>query len=309
MDIDVVYTWVDGADPEFAALKQRYAPPHMESNVPSRYRDNNELRYSLRSVAAFAPWVRRIHIVTHGHVPKWLNVDHPKIRMVTHEQIFAWPQHLPCFNSHAIECHLSRIPDLAEHLLYFNDDFFLGAPVQPETFFDADGTMCLNKTGIKLLPEWYYHPSEPLIFAAAKNAVSLLWKKFGDEPDYIWSGHQAVPLTKRFMQETESAFAEALERCSASRFRSVDDVALCLVLWNNYAHLTQAGRYREISHMSVEIHDDVQRNRTELAGILAARPLLFCLHDHTQTVDPAPPEPLAEFFEAYFPQPSPFERA
>ena len=60
-----------------------------------RYRDNEELRYSLRSVWQFAPWVRNIYIVTNGQVPKWLNLDNDKIWIVTHEDIFKNKSHLP----------------------------------------------------------------------------------------------------------------------------------------------------------------------------------------------------------------------
>jgi hypothetical protein len=37
------------------------------------FKDNEELRYSLRSIEAFAPWVRQIFLVTNGQVPSWIN--------------------------------------------------------------------------------------------------------------------------------------------------------------------------------------------------------------------------------------------
>ena len=51
----------------------------------SRFQDNEELRYSLRSVVRFAPWVRRIFIVTNGQIPAWLNLDNPRVTLVTHK--------------------------------------------------------------------------------------------------------------------------------------------------------------------------------------------------------------------------------
>ena len=35
----------------------------------NRYRDSEELRFSLRSLVKFAPWIRRIFIVTDNQIP------------------------------------------------------------------------------------------------------------------------------------------------------------------------------------------------------------------------------------------------
>lgn len=81
------------------------------------------------------PWVRYIWIVTNGQTPSWLNVTHPKIRMVHHKDIFKWPEHLPTFNSLAIESHIHRIPGLSDHFIYFNDDMILASAVYPSTWY------------------------------------------------------------------------------------------------------------------------------------------------------------------------------
>ncbi|KNC48218.1 N-acetylglucosamine-1-phosphotransferase subunit beta [Thecamonas trahens ATCC 50062] len=100
----------------------------------SRFRDNNELMYSLRSIEKFAPWIRRIFIVTNGQVPSWLNIDHPRIDVIPHEDIFPDPSHLPTFSSPAIEVHLHRIPGLSDKFIYFNDDVMFGSEVWPDDF-------------------------------------------------------------------------------------------------------------------------------------------------------------------------------
>lgn len=51
----------------------------------SRFEDNEELRYSLRSVERHAPWVRHIFIVTNGQIPSWLNLDNPRVTVVSHQ--------------------------------------------------------------------------------------------------------------------------------------------------------------------------------------------------------------------------------
>ncbi|XP_013859547.1 N-acetylglucosamine-1-phosphotransferase subunits alpha/beta, partial [Austrofundulus limnaeus] len=69
----------------------------------SRFEDNEELRYSLRSIEKHAPWVRHIFIVTNGQIPSWLNLDNPRVSVVTHQDLFLNHTHLPTFSSPAIE--------------------------------------------------------------------------------------------------------------------------------------------------------------------------------------------------------------
>ncbi|CAI5744482.1 unnamed protein product [Peronospora destructor] len=154
--IDVVYTWVNGTDPRWrkekefwhkhwiASLTGQPLPVWGEqeadvkgkddSNSDNRFRDNEELRYSLRSLEKYAPWVHHIYVVTDGQIPAWLDIESPKLTIVKHETIFANKSHLPVFSSPAIEWNLDNIPGLSEMFLYFNDDVFLGSPVRPEDF-------------------------------------------------------------------------------------------------------------------------------------------------------------------------------
>lgn len=120
----------------------------------SRFQDNEELRYSLRSIERFAPWVRHIFIVTNGQIPSWLNLDNPRVTLVSHkvrvhphelvyvvilffplQEIFPNHTHLPSYSSPAIESHLHRIPGLAQHFIYLNDDVMFGDHVWPEDFY------------------------------------------------------------------------------------------------------------------------------------------------------------------------------
>src|SRR6478752_8358909 len=140
-DVDVVFSWVDGSASDF----QRQRAAQMAEYVvgdgddgPARYRHVDELRYALRSVHMYAPWVRRIFIATDSPVPAWLQ-DHPKITVVRSEDFFADTSQLPTHNSHAVESQLHRIPGIAEHFLYSNDDMFFGRLVEPELFFTAGG--------------------------------------------------------------------------------------------------------------------------------------------------------------------------
>ncbi|XP_053318720.1 N-acetylglucosamine-1-phosphotransferase subunits alpha/beta [Spea bombifrons] len=101
----------------------------------SRFEDNEELRYSLRSIEKYAPWVRNIFIVTNGQIPSWLNLDNPRVTVITHHDIFLNTSHLPTFSSPAIECHIHRIAGLSQKFIYMNDDVMFGTRVWPDDFY------------------------------------------------------------------------------------------------------------------------------------------------------------------------------
>lgn len=163
-EIDFVIIWVDGSDPEWLAEKAKYAPPADTDNRPERYRDWGLLPYWFRGVEKFAPWVRKVHFVTWGHIPKWLNTDHPKLNIVRHDEYIP-EKYLPTFSSHTIELNLHRIKGLSENFVYFNDDTFLTAPVNEETFF-KNGLPCDSA----VLNVHCYSPDLPIQMIAINDA-------------------------------------------------------------------------------------------------------------------------------------------
>lgn len=132
--IDFVLTWVDGGDENWLKERNLYSPDRGADNSESRYRDWENLQYWFRGVEKFAPWVNRIYFVTWGHTPSWLNVNHPKLTVVRHEE-FLKKEYLPTFNINSIELNLHRIEGLSEQFVFFNDDMFLIRPMEPEDFF------------------------------------------------------------------------------------------------------------------------------------------------------------------------------
>ncbi|XP_049616893.1 N-acetylglucosamine-1-phosphotransferase subunits alpha/beta isoform X1 [Syngnathus scovelli] len=117
---------------------QQSVPPKKETRdslTPNRFQDNGALMYSLRSLEKHAPWVRHVFIVTNGQVPSWLNLQNPRVSIVTHQEIFLNMSHLPNFNSHAIESHIHRIPGISQRFLYLNDDMMFGKDVFLDDFY------------------------------------------------------------------------------------------------------------------------------------------------------------------------------
>ncbi|KAF2077558.1 hypothetical protein CYY_001176 [Polysphondylium violaceum] len=157
--IDIVYTWVNGSDPillkAVSDLKRSKRDPTIpecvdkqvpekdncfkDDNTASRFVDNQELRYSLRSIESFAPWVRHVYIITNGQVPNWLDMSNPKVSIITHEDIFVNKSHLPTFSSPSIETHIHRIPGLSKKFIYLNDDVMFGREIFPDDFYTQHG--------------------------------------------------------------------------------------------------------------------------------------------------------------------------
>lgn len=134
--IDFVLLWVNGDDPAWIEEKNKYIAREetISTRNNSQYRDWGILQYWFRSIERYAPWVRKIHFVTCGHYPEWMNLSHPKLHLVRHVD-FIPSKYLPTFSSHPIELNLHRIPDLSNRFVYFNDDMFIVSPMKPRDFF------------------------------------------------------------------------------------------------------------------------------------------------------------------------------
>ena len=152
--IDLVYLWCDGQDPAFknerlTRLKDLNLPWNEDNLGSLRYFDNEELRYSLRSVWKNLPWVNHIYIITNNQKPTWL-AQHPKVTVVDHSEIM--PNFLlPCFNSVTIEMYVHKIPGLAEKYLLANDDMFFASPLEPSFFFKDNLPGISHKMGRRFL--------------------------------------------------------------------------------------------------------------------------------------------------------------
>lgn len=138
--IDFVLTWVDGADPDWRKEKALYSSMESPSVHIFDYQDWGLLPYWFRCIEKNAPWVRNVYFVTWGHIPNWLNLNHPKLRIIKHTDYIP-EKYLPTFSSHTIELNLHRIPGLSKNFVYFNDDSYLLRKVKPEFFF-KNGLPC-----------------------------------------------------------------------------------------------------------------------------------------------------------------------
>ncbi|GAG94869.1 unnamed protein product, partial [marine sediment metagenome] len=230
--IDVVYTWVDSKDKKWLMLKKIFSKKIKnkpeESNNKLRFNNIDELKYSLRSLYKFSPWVNNIFIVVHdGQYPKWLNKNESKIKIIEHSQIFDDLNNLPTFNSQAIECNIDNIPNLSEYFLYFNDDMFLGKELKYDYLFHK------NSGKPKFFLDEY--AGTPFFFKrkpitgyefAWKNINNLLKNRFNIENEKGVSPiHQCRLYKKSYIKEVKKIFKKYFKITSKSRFRSTKDIS------------------------------------------------------------------------------------
>lgn len=330
-EIDFVVTWVDGTDKEWRTLKSRYEGGDAVDDRDERYQDLGLLRYWLRGVEQFAPWVRKVHLVTWGHLPKWLETENPKLHIVRHEDYIP-REFLPTFNSNVLEIYLHRIEGLSEHFVYFNDDMYLVQPVRPEDFF-RKGKPCdmlafqpvvanptnpvmshlfLNNSlvlckyfdkreNVKRQPGKYFKLGYPPLYFFY-NLLELLFPLYTG----FYTVHGPSPFCRKTFEEIWEKEEELLTEMSSNRFRSADDVTPYLFrewqkLSGNFVpcNLQKDFRYLE---MTGEIK--------VLSRILRAkRKKIVCINDGEIGEDyNRVREQLAEIFERHLPQQSSFEK-
>lgn len=309
--IDAVYTWVDGADPAWrgrrqAALEAAGLNPSPADGGESRYSSRDELRFSLRSLAMYAPWISRIWIVTDRQRPAWLRAGHPGVRVVDHREIFADASALPTFNSHAIETQLHRIDGLAEHFLYLNDDFFLGRPLTPAHFFHPSG-VSKSFASPTTIPPGQRTDDDPTWIAAAKNNRALIEEAFGRGTAHAYK-HAPYALRRSVLQELHDRFAEPIAATARSRVRAVHDVSVVSSLYHYYGLCTGRAVAGELSVDCVPLSHS--SGMPALTRLLALRDRdAFCLNDMASgdLTELQKWRAATGFLEGYFPVPSPYE--
>ena len=248
MDIDFVITWVDMNDPKWQADFSKYSgrKENTKNGVSeARFRDNGFLRYWFRGVEKFAPWVRRIHFVTSGQKPEWLDESNPKINLVNHKDYIP-EEFLPTYNSVVIERYIHRIPGLADHFVYFNDDFYIINTIAPTRFF-RNGMPCD-------IAAFLYNPSWSQWYKRIKNNLKIInrhfdkrevmrrdrdkWfhKSYGSKARWNYllkpygkfitlrTPHNAQPYLKSTFEEVWAVAGKELTETSVNRFRALNDL-------------------------------------------------------------------------------------
>ena len=220
LKIDIVYLWVNDSDEAWRKKRDSFLPKAdiLESDSVSNYRyiDNDELKFSLRSVEKYAPWINHIYIVTDNQVPKWLDVNNPKITVVDHKEIFD-NEDLPVFNSMAIEANLSKIPNLSEHFLFANDDMFFYRQVEKNLFYKDSQAIYRFQVPIRKKKR------TKLYGVNIYYGYNLILQKKGKSTPFF-SHHNIDAYTKSDFNNCINEFSEEFAKVSKMRFRDFNSI-------------------------------------------------------------------------------------
>ncbi len=309
-DIDLVYLWVDGSDPKWVEKRNASIGKPVERsgvNCEGRYADNDELKYSLRSVELYAPWIHKIFIVTDEQTPRWLDTSNPKIRIVDHKEILP-TESLPCFNANVLEHHLHEIPGLAERFLFANDDMFFNRPVAPGDFFAADGLPIarMNRRPFRKLTLFIKGKmlGKPMsnYLQIIQNAALAVERKYGTY--YGDKAHHNIDAyLKSEYAHVREAFDAEIEPTLGNHMRSSNDIQRNLYTYVALAEKRMHLRYVS-QRTSFRFHIDNEKHYAKLAKY---NPLLFCMNDSEYATD-ADRKRVTAFLSERFAEKSSFEK-
>ena len=327
VDIDFVMTWVDGNDPEWQIEKQKYAKVADVRYNPNnaRYREWDTLKYWFRGVELYAPWVRKVHFVTCGHVPSWLNLDNPKLNFVKHSDYIP-TEYLPTFSSHPIELNFHRINGLSEQFVYFNDDVFINAPVKPYDFFKGGLPCDCAVRNIPTISKFGHIDLNALIILDKhfnfikqfrKNPFKYLNWRYGFQnfrflflsPWPIYCGfkntHTAYSYLKSTLEEVWEKESDLLTETCNRRFRDDRDVNQYIFRYWQLAKGTFTPRNYNFSKLYCISHSNID---AIVEDIKISKPKAICLNDNESIVDiESLKRRLIDAFEHVFPEKSSFE--
>lgn len=326
--IDFVLPWVDSSDAEWIKQRNEYLGIRCGQNLDSRFRDWENLQYWFRGIEKFTPWVNHIYFVTWGHIPLWLNRNHPKLTVVKHEDYIP-EQYLPTFSSHPIELNMHRIKGLSEQFVYFNDDTFIINKMEPEDFFrkglprdycietalvqddinNPFASILMNDAALVNMHyskkevirrnwrKWFHPVYGTMVF---RNMLMLPYREFSS---FKYS-HISSPFLKSTFEKVWSEEEEVLDRVCRTRFRSAGDVNQYVMKYWQYMEgkyepqSPKIGKFLTISIHDEQIHDTLRNQKCKI----------LCINDTENISDfEARKRNMRESFEYILPEKSTFE--
>ncbi len=305
--IDAVYMWVDGSDPEWQKRKAERlgsAPPidRRQAEAAGLYRQFDELRYSLRALERYAPWVRTVYLVTDRQRPAWLDETETNLRVVDHTEILP-ESALPTFNSHAITAALHHIPGLSEHFLVVNDDIMFGRPTRSERFFNGNGIgrFFLSKSVI----------SDKPVLAHEKARVftcDLIEGMTGSRPTNVFR-HTPHAFNRELLADLEQELAAEWKATIHNPFRSPTDIVPSY-LHHYVAYHRRLAMPAQISYSYFALGS--KTGRAQMREYPGSEPTeVVCINEPGDNTSPTSDDVagLVRFLEGQLPRPSAYERA
>lgn len=277
LPVDVVFTWCKQT-PEWDAERIKHFKPTSSREPRGRNpltcdnADDCEIHYAVKSVRKFMPWVNKIWVVTQR--PQTPGIE--GVHVIHHDEIVDDPDVLPTFNSHSIEAFLHKIPGLAEHFIYFNDDCFVGRPVSKSLFYDAFGRPHFYTTGCYDLSVLFKRPVSPYGYRFAWRNLHRLFKRLYKSKVHLQL-HQACALSKTVCEEAERELPKLYDAVRKTRLRDMHNIPPIGTALN-YGVLRGTAVLRDASDVD---HIEVQTDKVDkaLVKIVGQKPEMFCINN------------------------------
>lgn len=231
-DIDVVYTYVDSSDENWQKMFFECFGEDADIDF-DRYKPHDELKYSLRSINMYMPWVRNIYIVSNSKKPHWL-YENNKIKWISHEDIFPDINVLPNFNSHSIESCIHRINGISDYFIYFNDDFIVNKMMYKHDFFEYTGKSISFREPYDVAFWNKQTLEEPGYRAASINSQEIMKRMYNYCPRYMMQ-HAPYAICKSTLLDLYNKCGEVFDVVRSNKKRSFSDINVLSFLYHHYA--------------------------------------------------------------------------
>jgi hypothetical protein len=277
MVIDAVITWVDGKDPKHVAKRNnilKAIPEKNQAHVTSALEALDEIRYCVESIIRFAPYIRTIFIVTDEQIPEVYYQYPDRIKIIDHKEIFkGYETFLPTINIFSIETLLYRIPNLSEHFIYLNDDFFLIKPTQIEDWFINEYPVLRGRWELHAEHIWYKRLATTLGLrkkerAGFRNTQSTSAKQLGFHKKFFRCFHTPRALRKSTFEQFFNNHPEMLQEQIRHRVRTASQFNPYGLMW----HLEIKNKTAHIAATTgiLEIHNPHKKSTKTIKKLLTS---------------------------------------
>ncbi|MCT3529538.1 capsule biosynthesis protein CapG [Latilactobacillus curvatus] len=304
--------------------RSKFSDNKSNLNGESRFREYDLFKYWFRAVEKYAPWVNNIYLVTDRQTPKWLNKDHPKLKLVNHDEYIP-NEYLPTFNSNVIELNMHRIKELSENFVLFSDDVFLNDYVHPDDFFKNNlpvesgiiypifpesefDNIRLNNVAIinkyfskRLVTKRNFSKFYNLMYGTSliKQIINSPYNRFpGFEDKHLTTAHKKSTFEVVWEKQKDT-----LVNTSKHKFRELSDVNHWLV---KYWNICEGNFYPQNSRFGAFFW--VREYKSVIEDLKASKHKVICVNDEDEveglmTVK----DSLIKSFEEKYPNKSKFE--
>ncbi|CEG35165.1 exopolysaccharide phosphotransferase [Plasmopara halstedii] len=315
--MSIVYTWVNGSQPCYRQIREKAGGKKAVGG--SRDREIGELKYSIRSLEKYVTWhTGQIYIVTPGHIPEWLDMNNPRIKVINQDNLFPdyAKEFLPTFNTHVIEQFLYLIPGLSDIFMQINDDYMFTKPIAPHEFFTCDGGIRLLHEGGKI--SHTPPPKKKGIWISSvlntQQEMDLRWGK----KDRHFIKHAPFVYSRRAFERVHQIFDRPLYMTLKSKFRSKPDMNNPLL--HHYYMLAQGSEELGIPVYSppedemsgykliLMKNDNIDKLKQIFGQILDGSSPYSIIALNDEYSDMRVADTAREFLSKFLPEPSKFER-